>query len=74
MSKIKITLEMDCSSILEFEDNLGMDENFDLVDSLIWLLDYGNEQDYETYHNKIKLTADRSFLKLPYKEKKDEQD
>lgn len=73
MSKIKITLEMDCNSILEFEDNLGMDENFDLVDSLIWLLDYGNELDYETYHNKIKLTADRSFLKLPYKEKKDEQ-
>lgn len=26
MSKIKMTLEMDCSSILEFEDNLGMDE------------------------------------------------
>lgn len=73
MSKIKITLEMDCSSILEFENNLGMDENFDLVDSLIWLLDYGNGQDYETYHNKIKLTADRSFLKLPYKENKDEQ-
>lgn len=73
MSKIKITLEMDCSSILEFENNLGMDENFDLVDSLIWLLDYGNEQDYETYHNKIKLTAGRSFLKLPYKENKDEQ-
>ena len=72
MSKVKITLEMECNSILELEDNLGMDENFDLVDSIIWLLDYGSEQDYETYHNKIKLTVDRSFLELPYKEKESE--
>lgn len=71
--KVKITLEMECNSILELENNLGMDENFDLIDSIIWLLDYGNEQDYETYHNKIKLTVDRSFLELPYKESKDEQ-
>ena len=73
MSKIKITLEMDCSSILEFENNLNMDENFDLVDSIIWLLDYGNEWDFETYHNKIKLKVNKDFLKIPYKEKEDEK-
>lgn len=72
MSKIKMALEMDCDSILEFENNLGMDENFDLVDSIIWLLDYGNEQENETHHNKIKLTVDKNFLKLPYKDNKDE--
>lgn len=72
MGKIKITLEMDCSSILEFENNLGMDENFDLVDSIIWLLDYGGEGEYETLHNKIKLKVNKDFLKIPYKEKKDE--
>lgn len=74
MSKIKITLEMDCNSILEFEDNLGMDERFDLIDSIIWLLDYGSHPDYSTYHNGIKITVDRNFLKLPYKEKNNEQD
>ena len=47
---------MDCSSILEFENNLDMDENFDLVDSIISLLDYGDESyGYETLHNKIKI-------------------
>ena len=74
MGKIKMTLEMDCSSILEFEDNLGMDENFDLVDSIIWLLDYGGEgEGYETRHNKITIKINKGALKLPYKEKKDEQ-
>lgn len=75
MSKIKVTLEMDCSSILEFEDNLGMDENFDLVDSIIWLLDYGSESEgFEALHNKIKIKVNKGFLKVPYKEKEDEQD
>lgn len=74
MSKIKITLEMDCNSILEFEDNLGMDENFDLVDSIIWLLDYGSEgEGFETLHNKIKVKVNKGFTKIPYKENKDEQ-
>lgn len=74
MSKIKITLEMDCSSILEFEDNLGADENFDLIDSIIWLLDYGSEDEgYECKHNKIAIKINKGALKLPYKENKDEQ-
>lgn len=74
MSKIKMTLEMDCNSILEFEDNLGMDGNFDLVDSLIWLLDYGGESEgFETLHNKIKIKVNKDFTKIPYKENKDEQ-
>lgn len=73
MSKIKMTLEMDCSSILEFEDNLGMDENFDLVDSIIWLLDYGSESEgFEALHNKIKIKVNKGFTKIPYKEKEDE--
>lgn len=68
MSKIKMTLEMDCSSILEFEDNLGMDENFDLVDSIIWLLDYGSESEgFETLHNKIKIKVNKDITKIPYK-------
>lgn len=73
MSKIKITLEMDCNSILEFENNLGMDENFDLVDSIIWLLDYGSESEgFEALHNKIKIKVNKGFTKIPYKEKEDE--
>lgn len=75
MSKIKITLEMDCNSILEFEDNLGMDDNFDLIDSIIWLLDYGSESEgFEALHNKIKIKVNKGFTKIPYKEKDNEQD
>ena len=74
MNKIKITLEMDCNSILEFENNMGMDENFDLIDSRIWLLDYGSESEgYECKHNKIKVKVNKDFTKIPYKENKDEQ-
>lgn len=74
MSKIKMTLEMDCNSILEFENNLGMDEAFDLVDSLIWLLDYGGEgEGYETLHNKIKIKVNKGFENIRYKENEDEQ-
>ena len=74
MSKIKITLEMDCDSILEFENNLDMDENFDRVDSIISLLDYGGEGSYgyETLHNKIKIKVNKGYTKLPYKEKDNE--
>lgn len=75
MSKIKIILEMDCNSILEFENNLGMDENFDLVDSIIWLLDYGSESEgFEALHNKIKIKVNKGFTKIPYKEEDNEQD
>ena len=73
MSKIKVTLEMDCDSILEFENNLDMDENFDLVDSIISLLDYGDEcYSFETLHNKIKIKMNKDYTKLPYKEKDNE--
>ena len=73
MSKIKVILEMDCSSILEFENNLDMDENFDLIDSIISLLDYGDEgYGYETLHNKIKIKVNKGFTKLPYKKKDNE--
>lgn len=75
MSKIKITLEMDCSSILEFENNIGVDDNFDLIDSIIWLLDYGGEEEgYETLHNKVKIKVNKGFTKIPYKEEDNEQD
>ena len=74
MGKIKITLEMDCNSILEFENNLGMDDNFDLIDSIIWLLDYGGEgEGFETLHNKIKIKVNKGFTKIPYKEEDNEQ-
>lgn len=74
MSKIKMTLEMDCNSILEFENNLGMDGNFGLVDSIIWLLDNGGEgEGFETLHNKIKIKVNKDFENIPYKENEDEQ-
>lgn len=72
MSKIKLTLEFD-GSILDFEDNMGMDENFDLVDSLIWLCDYGTKEDPSVYHNNIKITASKETFDAPYKESEDEQ-
>lgn len=72
MSKIKLTLEFD-GSILDFEDNMGMDESFDLVDSLIWLCDYGTKESPSTYHNNIKITASKETFDAPYKESEDEQ-
>lgn len=69
--KVKITMEFE-GTILDFEDNLGMDDNFDLIDSLIWLCDYGTKEDNSTYHNKIKLTATKETFDVPYKEKGNE--
>lgn len=70
--KIKITLEMECSSLLEFENNIGMDDNFDLVDSIIYALDYQDENNNVAYHNNVKITVSKNTYDLPYKEKSDE--
>ena len=67
--KIKITLEMECQSRLEFENNLDMDDNFDLVDSIIYALDYQDENDNVARHNNIKITVSKNTYDLPYKEK-----
>ena len=72
MSKIKITLEMDCSSILEFENSLGMDGDFDLVDSIIWLLDNGRSEGFVTLHNGLEIEVNKDFTKIPYKVDKGE--
>lgn len=73
MSKIKVTLEMDCSSVLEFENNLDMDGNFDIVDSIIWLLDNGGVGDeFVTLHNGIRIEVNKDFTKIPYKVDKGE--
>lgn len=65
---IKITLEYKGTSILDFEDRLGMDEQFDLTDSIIWLLDYGTKKDNTTTHNGIGITISEETYDLPYKE------
>ena len=57
MGKIKITLEWDGD-----QDKLGMDDNFDLVDTLIYMMDYDiPEPDGVVHdsHNGIKLTLVR---------------
>lgn len=41
-----------------FQKELGMDDNFDLADTIIWMMDYGevNEQGVvENSHNNIKI-------------------
>ena len=72
MSKIKVTLKMDCSSILEFENNLDMDGDFDLVDSIIWLLDNGGSEGFVTLHNRLEIEVNKDFTKIPYKVDKGE--
>lgn len=69
---IKVTLEFKGTSVLDFEDRLGMNENFDLADSIIWLLDYGTKDDNTTTHNGIDITVSKETYDLPYKEKEDE--
>lgn len=51
---IKITLEYDGSPD-EFRDALGIDDQFELYDSIIWQLDYGTKEDRIGYHNNIKF-------------------
>lgn len=69
---IKITLEFRGTTLLDLEDRLGMDENFDLTDSIIWLLDYGTKENNTTTHNGIGITISKETYDLPYKEKEDE--
>ena len=69
---IKVTLEFKGTSVLDFEDRLGMNENFDLTDSIIWLLDYGTKEDNTTTHNGISITVSKETYDLPYKENEDE--
>lgn len=71
---IKVTLEYKGATILDFQDRLGMDEQFDLADSIIWLLDYGTKKDNTTTHNGIEITINKETYDMPYKEKEDEQD
>lgn len=70
---VKITLEYKGATLLDLEDRLGMDENFDLTDSIIWLLDYGTKKNNTTTHNGIGITVSEEAYDLPYKENKDEQ-
>lgn len=40
----------------ELQDALGMDDNFYLVDSIIWLMDYGEDDGTNTtMHNNIEI-------------------
>lgn len=57
MSKVKITMEWDGD-----QDKLGFDDNFDLVDSLIFMMDYdvpSIDGKVHDSHNGIKLTLER---------------
>ena len=44
----------------KFQDDLGMDDNFDLVDSIIYAMDYGELKDGKIIdqHNNIKITIE----------------
>ena len=51
---IKITMEYN-GSLDEFREAMGMDDQFDLYDSIMWQLDYGTKDDRVGYHNHIKI-------------------
>lgn len=42
MSKIRVILELGNTDRIGFQRRLGMDDNFDLVDSIFWEMDYGD--------------------------------
>lgn len=49
------------AEVLRLENELGMDDNFDLLDSLIYALDYGTpdqEGKIIDKHNNIKITIE----------------
>lgn len=48
------------------QDKLGMDDNFDLVDSIIYMMDYDEGDVVHDSHNGMKMTLIRK--------EKDEQD
>lgn len=65
--KISVTIEMECSSVLEFENELGSDNDFDLIDSIIYQLDNGDKDDSSCHHNKLNITVNEEAFDLPYK-------
>lgn len=64
--KISVTIEMECSSVLEFENELGSDNYFDLMDSITYQLNNGDKDDSSCYHNKLKITVNEEAFDLPY--------
>lgn len=60
--KIKITMEYD-GSLGDFEEAMGMDDQFELYDSIIWQLDYGTAEDRVGYHNGIKIEVNEEVYK-----------
>lgn len=71
MSKIKVTLEMDCDTILDFENNLGMDGDWELMNSIIDQLDHGDADDNTCHHNGIKVTIEKDVFDIPYKKEEE---
>lgn len=63
---VEVTLRFD-GTARDFKDAIGMDENFYLIDTIIYAIDYCKRGE-ETYHNNISITVedDRS-MKLYYK-------
>lgn len=55
---IKVVLEYD-GSLAEFEEAIGLDDQFELYDSIIWQLDYGTKEDQVGYHNGIKIEVNK---------------
>lgn len=56
---MKIIIDTGDLTYKEAQTKLGMDDNFDLLDSIIWLMDYGEEDTngtMTTTHNGIKIT------------------
>lgn len=46
------------------QDNLGMDDNFSLVDSIIWLMDYGEADGrHIAGHNNIEIKHEAKEIK-----------
>lgn len=55
---MKIIINTGDLSYQDVQAKLGMDENFDLVDSIIWLMDYGEEDTdgtMTTTHNGLRI-------------------
>lgn len=50
---VEVTLKFD-GTVKDFEEAIGMDENFDLVDSIIYAIDYCKRGE-ESYHNDIEI-------------------
>lgn len=50
---VKVTLKFD-GTARDFEEAIGMDDNFDLVDSIIYAIDYC-ERGEKSYHNDIEI-------------------